>query len=96
MIRFLLHEDAGAREIAYLIFIGRSGDASRDPILEYSTSLNSTFTEDTAAAFGSGAMLIRTSNPNQQRFFRIRATRSMEITSLSREGSELVLRCRYR
>ena len=40
-------------------------------------------------------MLIRTLNSNQQRFFRIRATTPIEITSLTREGSDLVIRCRY-
>ena len=75
--------------------IGDPGLPSATPILEYSTSLNAAFIEDTAATFDPANMLIRTFNSNQQRFFRIRATTPIEITSLTREGSDLVIRCRY-
>ncbi|MGZ8939422.1 MAG: hypothetical protein ACXW32_09455 [Limisphaerales bacterium] len=75
--------------------IGDPGLPPAVPVLEYSTHLNSSFTEDTTATFDAANMLIRTPNPQQQRFFRIRATQPIEITGLKVEGSDLVLTCRY-
>ena len=75
--------------------IGDPGVPSATPILEYCTSLHGAFIEDATATFDPANMLIRTLNSDQQRFFRIRATAPIEITSLTRDGSNLVLRCRY-
>lgn len=76
--------------------IGEPGLPPVTPVLEYSAALNAGFTEDSAATFDGANMLIRTPNPDQQRFFRIRATQPIEITDLTVEGSDLVLTCRYR
>ena len=75
--------------------IGEPGTPSEAPILEFATALNSTFAEDTFAIFDGANMLLRTPNPDEQRFFRIRATQPIEITGLRVEGTDLVLTCRY-
>lgn len=74
---------------------GDPGAPPSNPVLEFSAGLDSAFSDDPAAVFDAANLLIRTPNPNQRRFFRIRATHAIEITSLSREGDDLVLRCRY-
>jgi hypothetical protein len=75
--------------------IGDPGLPSASPVLEYTTELNGPFTEDPAATFDPANIVFRTPNPNQQRFFRIRATQPIEITRLTIDGSNLVLTCRY-
>jgi hypothetical protein len=75
--------------------IGDPGLPPATPILEYTTALNTTFVEDTVATFDDANLLFRTPAATQQRFFRIRAAQSIVITGLSREGSDLVLTCRY-
>ena len=76
--------------------IGDPGVPPLNPVLEYSTQLNSTFSEDTFATFDAANLVIRTPNPDQQRFFRVRAAQPVEITGLAIEGSDLVLTCRYK
>jgi hypothetical protein len=76
--------------------IGDPGFPSTTPVLEFTTELNGPFAEDNAATFDPTNIIFRTPNPNQQRFFRIRATQPIEIIRLTLEGSDLLLTCRYR
>ena len=76
--------------------IGDPGVANPAPVLEYTTALNSTFTEDTTATFDTTNILFRTPKTAEPRFFRIRATQPIEITSLTLDGPNLLLTCRYK
>ena len=66
-----------------------------DPVLEWAADLNSSFSDDSSAQFDRTNLVFKTPVPAERRFYRIRGLEQMEISSMSRQGSSLVLNCRY-